>query len=120
MTAEERADLVLAFARVLYVNGQATEQTVGAAERLARVLGLHAVLMPRWGELKLVVDEQGHELAVHVAAEPAGVEMARVAATMGATEDIASDRLAPEAAAAKLGEIARSPPAPGWLFAPAP
>jgi hypothetical protein len=36
MTADERCQLILAFARVLYVNGQATEQTVSAAERLAR------------------------------------------------------------------------------------
>ena len=28
MTADERSRLVLSFARVLYVNGQATEQTV--------------------------------------------------------------------------------------------
>jgi hypothetical protein len=27
MTVEERADLVLAFARVLFVNGQSTDQT---------------------------------------------------------------------------------------------
>lgn len=114
MTADERADLVLAFARVLYVNGQATEQTVRAAEHLARVLGLRATLMPRWGELTLVTGDR--ELAV-VAADPAGIEMTRVAATMRAIEDIASDRLTPEAAAARLDDIARSPPAPAWLFA---
>jgi hypothetical protein len=34
MTLEERSNLVLAFARVLYVNGQATDQTVAATERL--------------------------------------------------------------------------------------
>ena len=34
MEADEQANLVLAFAKVLYVNGQATEQTVSAAERL--------------------------------------------------------------------------------------
>ena len=35
MTSQERCDLVLAFARVLYVNGQATEQIKSASERLA-------------------------------------------------------------------------------------
>ena len=114
MTADERADLVLAFARVLYVNGQATEQTVRAAEHLASVLGLRATLMPRWGELKLVAGDK--DLAV-VAAYPAGIEMTRVAATMHAIADIASGRLALEAAAARLDDIARSPPAPAWLFA---
>ena len=40
MTPEERANLVLAFARVLFVNGQSTEQTVAVAERLGDGLGL--------------------------------------------------------------------------------
>jgi uncharacterized membrane protein YjjP (DUF1212 family) len=47
MTLEQRSNLVLAFARLLYVNGQATEQTVTAAERLGRTLGLRAQVMPR-------------------------------------------------------------------------
>ena len=34
--------LVLALARVLFVNGQATEQTVVAAERLGRAIELRA------------------------------------------------------------------------------
>ncbi|HEY1506376.1 MAG TPA: threonine/serine exporter family protein [Stellaceae bacterium] len=117
MTADERADLVLAFARVLYVNGQATEQMIGAAERLAHVLGLRATLIPRWGELELVVSGRDEAVKAETAADPAGVEMDRVAATMRTIEDIASDRLTLEAAAAKLGEIARSPPAPDCLFA---
>jgi uncharacterized membrane protein YjjP (DUF1212 family) len=49
MTADERSRFVLGFARVLYVNGQSTEQTVGAAERLGRALGLRATIVPRWG-----------------------------------------------------------------------
>jgi hypothetical protein len=53
MTLAQRSSLVLAFARVLYVNGQATEQIVAAAERLGRTLGLRAKVMPRWGELRL-------------------------------------------------------------------
>ena len=53
MTSAESSNLVLAFARVLYVNGQATEQIVAAAEQLGRVLGLRAKVMPRWGELQL-------------------------------------------------------------------
>ena len=53
MTSEQRSSLVLAFARVLYVNGQVTEQTVAAAEQLGRILGLRAKVMPRWGELQL-------------------------------------------------------------------
>jgi hypothetical protein len=49
VTAGERSDLVLAFARTLYINGQATEDTVRAVERLSRALGLRAMLVVRWG-----------------------------------------------------------------------
>jgi hypothetical protein len=38
MTLEERCNLVLSVARVLYVNGQATDQTLATAERLSNCL----------------------------------------------------------------------------------
>jgi uncharacterized membrane protein YjjP (DUF1212 family) len=116
MTTDEHANLVLAFAKVLYVNGQATEQTVSAAERLARARGLPATIMPRWGELQLVASDGHGRLVAQTAAEPAGVEMDRVASTMRAIEDIISGRLGPDAAVKAIGDIARSPPAPTWLF----
>jgi uncharacterized membrane protein YjjP (DUF1212 family) len=116
MTADEQANLVLAFAKVLYVNGQATEQTVSAAERLARARGLHATIMPRWGELQLVVNDRHGALIAQAAAYPAGVEMDRVASTMRAIDDMVSGRLIPDVAVKTIDEIARSAPAPTWLF----
>ena len=115
-TADEQANLVLAFAKVLYVNGQATEQTVSAAERLARARGLHATIMPRWGELQLVANDRHGTLIAQAAAYPAGVEMDRVASTMRAIEDVVSGRLSPDVAVKTIDDIARSPPAPTWLF----
>ena len=53
MNLQERSDLVLTFTQVLHVNGQSTDDTVAAAERLSNNLGLHATIMPRWGELLL-------------------------------------------------------------------
>jgi len=117
MTLEERADLILAFARVLYVNGQATEQTVNAVDRLGRALGLQATMMPRWGEIKLVAKEKDDTSVVQVVAEPAGVEMDRVASAMRGIEDIAAGRLPPATAMKTIVEISRSPPSPTWLFA---
>ena len=116
MEADEQANLVLAFAKVLYVNGQATEQTVSAAERLARARGLHATIMPRWGELQLVANERHGTLIAQAAAYPAGVEMNRVASTMRAIEDVVSGRMSPDGAVKAIDDIARSPPAPTWLF----
>ena len=117
MTLQERSNLVLAFARVLFVNGQATEQTVTAAERLGSALGLHAAIMPRWGELQLQAHDKNTSLVAEVAADPAGVDMDRVAATMHTIEDIEAGRLAPDTAMETIGAIAQRPPAPTWLFA---
>jgi uncharacterized membrane protein YjjP (DUF1212 family) len=117
MTPQEHYDLVLAFARVLYVNGQATEQTVAAAERLGRALGLHAKVMPRWGEVQLQLMDKDAKLVAQVAADPTGVDMDRVAAAMRAIEDIEAGRLAPDSAATAIGTISKAPPAPTWLFA---
>src|ERR1700730_14457519 len=114
MTLEELSNLVLAFARVLYVNGQATDQTVAATERLGSALGLHADLMLRWGELLLSGEKDGG-LIRQVAANPTGVDMDRVASTMRAIDDIEAGRLAPEAALKAIGAISRAPPAPLWL-----
>jgi uncharacterized membrane protein YjjP (DUF1212 family) len=116
MTLEERSNLVLAFARVLYVNGHATDQTVAATERLGSALGLRAELMPRWGELQLLSANKGGRLIRQVAADPTGVDMDRVVSTMCAIEDIEAGRLAPEAALKAIGAISRAPPAPLWRF----
>jgi uncharacterized membrane protein YjjP (DUF1212 family) len=117
MTLDERSNLVLAFARVLFTNGQATEQTVGAAERLGRALGLRAKVMPRWGELQLQSDDKDACLFSQEAADPTGIDMDRVASTMQAIEDVESGRLAPDAAIKAIGVISRAPPASTWLFA---
>jgi uncharacterized membrane protein YjjP (DUF1212 family) len=117
MTMRGRVDLVLAFAKTLYVNGQATEQTVDAVERLGRALGLRVMILLGWGELRLVAHGGGGSLRAETAAIPAGVEMERVAATMRAIENIASGRLATETAEQTINEIAKLPPAPTSLFA---
>jgi uncharacterized membrane protein YjjP (DUF1212 family) len=117
MTVDERYRLVLGFASILYVNGQATEQTVGAAERLARALGLRATVVPRWGELELLVDNQPGMLTIQVAADPAGVEMDRVASAMRAIDAIEAGRLTADAAMKSIEEISHAAPAPTWLFA---
>jgi uncharacterized membrane protein YjjP (DUF1212 family) len=114
MTSDERCNLVLAFARTLFINGQATDQTVTAAERLGRALSLRANLMARWGELQL--QSEGKDASL-LAADPAGVDMDRVVSTMRVIGDVESGRLAPDAAMKAIGAISLMPPAPAWLFA---
>jgi uncharacterized membrane protein YjjP (DUF1212 family) len=116
MTLEERSNLVLAFARLLYVNGQATEQTVAPAEQLGRALGLRAKVLPRWGELQLKSEDKDGELISLMTADPTGVDMDRVASAVRAMEELGGGRLTPEAAAAAVGAIASAPGAPTWLF----
>jgi len=116
MTLEERCNLILAFARVLYVNGQATDQTLDAAERLANTLGLRAQVMPRWGELQLQAEDIDARLISAVTADPAGVDMDRVASTMRAIEEIGAGRLSSAAAKEAITKISTTPPAPTWLF----
>src|SRR5882724_10813741 len=114
MTADDRCNLVLTFARTLFIDGQATDQTMAAAERLARTLGLRANLMARWGELQL---QSGGKDATLLPADPAGVDMDRVVSTMRVIGDVESGRLAPDAAMKAIGAISQKPPAPTWLFA---
>lgn len=116
MTLAQRSSLVLAFARVLYVNGQATEQTVAAAEQLGRMLGLRAKVMPRWGELQLQSEGENASLISEVAADPTGVDMDRVASAARAIGELGTGRLAPDAAAEAIAAISQAPAAPTWLF----
>jgi uncharacterized membrane protein YjjP (DUF1212 family) len=117
MSLQERSNLILDFAKVLFANGQATDQTIDATERLGRGLGLHAELIPRWGELELQTGDTDAELSLQIVADPSGVDMDRVASTMRAVEDVEASRLSADAASKAIAAIAKAPPAPTWLFA---
>jgi uncharacterized membrane protein YjjP (DUF1212 family) len=115
-TPQERADLILAFVRVLYVNGQATDQVLAAGQNLGESLGRRASIMPRWGELQLRTEEPEARLISAVAAEPVGVDMDRVVSAMHAIEELGAGRLAPDDAMATIEMISQEPPAATWLF----
>jgi uncharacterized membrane protein YjjP (DUF1212 family) len=117
MSLQERFDLILSFAKVLFANGQATDQTISATERLGRVLGLRATIVPRWGELTVQTEDANARLSEQIAADPSGVDMDRVASTMRAVEDVWSGRLSLDAASKAITIIAKAAPAPTWLFA---
>src|SRR5262245_42097326 len=118
MTPEEGSRIVLSFARVLYVNGQATDETVEAGERFALSVGLRASILPRWGELQLqAADAAAPFVSRVVEADPSGVNMTRVASAMRALEDMASGKRQAPSAAETILASARLPPAPTGLFA---
>jgi uncharacterized membrane protein YjjP (DUF1212 family) len=114
--ADERAKVVLAFARVLFVNGQATDQVVTSAERLGSTLGLRIGIMPRWGELQLQSEDERGGLIAQTAADPAGVDMDRVVCATHAIDAVETGRLDPDAAKNTIAVIAQAPAASIWLF----
>jgi uncharacterized membrane protein YjjP (DUF1212 family) len=116
MTLEERCNLVLAVAQALFVNGQSTEQTVTTAERIGKVLGLQARIIPRWGELQLQAEVDHARMSCAVAADPAGVNMARVASATRIMEELRTGRLALAGATDAIGAVCYVPPASIWLF----
>ncbi len=118
MSLEDRADLVLAAARVQYINGQSTDQVLPSAERFGHILGLRAEVMPRWGELQLKAQDiaSGARLISAVAADPTGVAMSRVANAMRTVEDLSAGRLAPAAAREAIRAASQASLAPTWLF----
>ncbi len=117
VTREERANLILAFARVLYVNGESTQQVLGAAEYVSRCLGFRATVFPRWGKLELQTEDTDGNFISAIEAAPSGVDMARVASTLRAVEELCEGRLAVADALEAINTIAKSPPAPTWMFA---
>ena len=95
MTREERSNLVLAFARVLYVNGESTQLTVKSSERLSQFLELHAAIFLHWGQLEVQLEDADGKFISVVEAAPLGVDMNRVASTSRAVEELCDGRLAP-------------------------
>jgi len=116
MTLEERSDLVLSFARVLFVNGQSTDQTLEAACRLADSVGVDSKILVHWGEIQLHAEDHEERLISVVCARPTGVDMNRVASTMEVINDLQSGRLASSEAIETIGVIAQAHPSPDWLF----
>ncbi len=116
MTREERSHLILAFARVLFDNGESTQLTVSTAERLGQCLGLRATIFPRWGELEVQTEDTDGTFISAISAAPIGVAMDRVASTLRTVEELCGGRLAPAHAMEAITKIAAAPPAPTWLF----
>jgi uncharacterized membrane protein YjjP (DUF1212 family) len=116
MTREERSNLILGFARVLFINGESTQQTLVTAERLSNCLGLRATVFPHWAELEIQTEDTEGKFISAVEAAPSGVDMDRVAATLRTVDELCDGRLGPANTAEAIKRIAKAPPAPTWLF----
>ncbi len=116
MTREESSNLILAFARVLYVNGESTDQTVAVAERVSNCLGFRATIFPRWAELKTQIENTNGKSISAIDASPSGVDMDRVASTLRTVKELCKGQLVPAGAMEAMNRIEKLPPAPTWLF----
>jgi uncharacterized membrane protein YjjB (DUF3815 family) len=98
----------------LHVNGQSTHETLEAAARLGKDVGLDVTVIPHWGDLQ--IQEHGARQVSLVSASPTGVNMDRVASAMTALDQTHAGGSALAAAMETIGAIARKPAAPTWLF----
>ncbi|MGY3423447.1 uncharacterized membrane protein YjjP (DUF1212 family) [Bradyrhizobium sp. F1.13.4] len=96
-------------ATLLFTHGQTTERTVGAAERLARVLGVAVKVLPYWGDLIVKVD--GAPVSHIVPAKPLGVDMGRALAVTRVIDQICHGKLPVAAAQSALESTGRLPTA---------
>src|ERR1700722_7092137 len=90
----EALDLMLRAATLLFANGQTTERVMEATARLGGAFGFLADLLPRWGELTATVDDGDGSRAATVVANPLGVDMRKVAATMDLIDRFCDGRIA--------------------------
>jgi len=100
----------------LYINGESTDQTLGAAKRLSKCLGFRTAIFPHWGELEVQTDDVNGKFTSAIEAAPSGVDMDRVASTLRTVEELCASRLAAANGMQAISKIAEAPPAPTWLF----
>jgi uncharacterized membrane protein YjjP (DUF1212 family) len=117
MSPQEPCDLVLAFARVLFANGQSTDDTLIAADRLSNSLGLRSTIVPTWNALHIEAGDGATRSVSFVRASPTGVHMERVACVMKTIYEVSAGRLPPSSAMQTAAVISHTAPAPVWLFA---
>jgi uncharacterized membrane protein YjjP (DUF1212 family) len=109
LTSEAALKTTALAAALLFANGQTTERTVTAAERLGRTLGVTAKVLPYWGEITVELDDA--PVSQIVPAKPLGVDMGRVLAVTTVINQVCQGTLAIEAAQSALDSAGRLPPA---------
>lgn len=104
-------------AELLFANGQTTEYMIEAVGGLARALGFTATVFPRWGEMTLCLEADGVQHLIAAEVNPAGVDMHKVAATMGVIDDVRHGSIGIAAARQALQDIGKLPPVSVLRFA---
>jgi uncharacterized membrane protein YjjP (DUF1212 family) len=117
-TSEATAFQLTADAAVLlFENGQTTERTIESARRVATTLGFAADVYLRWGEVLVRLESPSGPHERVIAANPVGVDMGKVAATLEAIEGLRRGDLDASAAETALRAVAHRPPISATHFA---
>lgn len=109
-------ELMQLLAKLLFENGQTTRRMVEVAAPTGETPGVLAMLFARWGALTLRVDDNMSSRYETFAAEPAGVDLHRVAGVMPIVDDLNAG-IDIDSAQSALEAIARFPPASTLRFA---
>jgi uncharacterized membrane protein YjjP (DUF1212 family) len=118
MHLKKQAEMILAFAKALYVNGQTSQIVIVETIKLANLLNLKAELMIRWGEIILEVQDKntGAETNLMILADPSQVHMGRVMSIMNLLKKIHNKQISIEKAYDTLTTLAHLAPAHTWQF----
>lgn len=106
---------MLGAATVLYENGQSTNMTLVAADRLGRGLNQPVAIIPTWASLTAYDPRPGGQIAV-VATRPNAVNMRRVVAVMNAVDAAEDGPLEQAEMEQALADARRLPPSSTVAF----
>jgi uncharacterized membrane protein YjjP (DUF1212 family) len=109
--------LISLSAKLLFENGQSTENVVSALDQLAAIMGFRATVFPRWGELTILINDGSGSRHQILAAAPVRVDMHKIAETIGVIDDVCNGHLGAAAARAALDAVTRFPPVSITRFA---
>ncbi|MEA2742469.1 MAG: hypothetical protein QOG25_840, partial [Acetobacteraceae bacterium] len=109
-----RLVLMAQVAGLLLTNGQTTEGTRVAVERLGNALERPSRFTVRWGELMVWADDDPG--GSHQVAEPLAIDISRVVATERLVDDVCLGRLDATEALPLLHAIGRMPPVSAVRF----
>jgi uncharacterized membrane protein YjjP (DUF1212 family) len=111
----ERYDTLLAATAVLFANGQSTQMTHTAVERLNRGLGIDAVVVPSWPMLTLTA-AGSRDTVLTAAVSPTAINMRKVASMMGGVDRAQDGPLELEHVAAGVAEAEAQSASGTWPF----
>jgi len=107
----EALTLIAQATKLLFANGETTERTIAAGERIGGALGYRSTVVARWDGLTVRLEgEAGPEHDV-VPVMPAGIDMNRVIEAEGAVDALCARLSTTEATRSGLERAAALPPA---------